>query len=169
MHEIEDKTDKCRRVDWQLAPTSRRNSVPQTLCLITRQQVSLKRRCSLPDHTASHRVCCLYRLSSENLKSHFPCLIPPFSAASVVQWLACWPLVPKIAGSNTAEAVGFLGRKNPQHAFLRRGSKAVCPMSQICGMLKTPGNYVEVGFSGEICRPFLAHFRSSLSEGSHVA
>jgi hypothetical protein len=25
-------------------------------------------------------------------------------------------------------------RKNPQHAFLRRGSKAVCPMSQICGM-----------------------------------
>jgi hypothetical protein len=24
--------------------------------------------------------------------------------------------------------------KNPQHAFLRRVSKAVCPMSQICGM-----------------------------------
>jgi hypothetical protein len=35
-----------------------------------------------------------------------------------------------------AEAVGFFGRKNPQHAFLRRGSKAVCPMSQLCGMLK---------------------------------
>jgi hypothetical protein len=28
-------------------------------------------------------------------------------AASVVEWLACWPLVPKIAGSNPAEAVGF--------------------------------------------------------------
>jgi len=27
------------------------------------------------------------------------------------------------------EAVGFLGRKNLQHAFLRRGSKAVGPMS----------------------------------------
>jgi hypothetical protein len=26
------------------------------------------------------------------------------------------------------------GRKNPQHAFLRRGIKAVCPISQICGM-----------------------------------
>jgi hypothetical protein len=26
--------------------------------------------------------------------------------------LACWPLVPKIAGSNPAEAVGFFGRKN---------------------------------------------------------
>jgi len=31
-------------------------------------------------------------------------------------------------GSNPAEAVGFLGQKNPQHAFLRRGSKAVGPM-----------------------------------------
>jgi len=44
-------------------------------------------------------------------------------------WVACWPLVPKFAGSNPVEAVGFLGRKNPQHAFLRRGSKAVGPMS----------------------------------------
>ena len=43
--------------------------------------------------------------------------------------VACWPLVPKLAGSNPAEAVGFLGRKNPQHAFLRRGSKAVGSMS----------------------------------------
>jgi len=43
--------------------------------------------------------------------------------------VACRPLVPKFAGSNPAEAVGFLGRKNPQHAFLRRGSKAIGPMS----------------------------------------
>jgi len=44
--------------------------------------------------------------------------------------LACWPLVPKFAGSHLAEAVGFLGqKKNPQHAYLRRGSKAVGPMS----------------------------------------
>ena len=42
--------------------------------------------------------------------------------------VACWPLVPKLAGSNPAEAVGFLGQKNPQHAFLRMGSKAVGPM-----------------------------------------
>ena len=27
--------------------------------------------------------------------------------------VACWPLVPKFAGSNPDEAVGFLGRKNP--------------------------------------------------------
>jgi len=43
--------------------------------------------------------------------------------------VACWPLVPKFAGSTPAEAVGFLGRKNPQHAFHRRGSKAVGTMS----------------------------------------
>jgi hypothetical protein len=32
----------------------------------------------------------------------------------------------------------FFRQKNPQHAFLWKGSKAVCPMSQICGMLKNP-------------------------------
>ena len=42
--------------------------------------------------------------------------------------VACWPLVPKFAGSNLAKAVGFLGQKNSQHAFLQRGSKAVGPM-----------------------------------------
>jgi len=39
--------------------------------------------------------------------------------------VACWPLVPKFAGSNPAKAVGFLECKNPQHAFFQRGSKAV--------------------------------------------
>jgi hypothetical protein len=34
--------------------------------------------------------------------------------------VACWPLVPKFVGLHPAEAVGFLGRKNPLHAFLRR-------------------------------------------------
>jgi len=43
--------------------------------------------------------------------------------------VACWHLVPKFAGWHPAEAVGFLGRKNPQHAFLRRGSKTIGPMS----------------------------------------
>jgi hypothetical protein len=37
---------------------------------------------------------------------------------------------------------GFFGCKNPQHAFLRKGSKAVGPMSQICGTLKNPCDYV---------------------------
>jgi hypothetical protein len=50
----------------------------------------------------------------------------------------------------------FSGRKNPQLAFLRRGSKAARPMSQICGMLKNPAIYVEVGITGPIERQFLA-------------
>jgi len=43
--------------------------------------------------------------------------------------VACWPLVPKFVDSHPVEAVEFLGRKNPQHAFLRKGSKAFGPMS----------------------------------------
>jgi len=43
--------------------------------------------------------------------------------------VARWPTVPKFVGSHPAEAVGFLGRKNPQHTFLQRGSKAVGSMS----------------------------------------
>jgi len=43
--------------------------------------------------------------------------------------VACWPLVPKFVGSHPAKAVGILGRKNPQHDFLLRESKAVGPMS----------------------------------------
>jgi hypothetical protein len=50
---------------------------------------------------------------------------------------ACWPLVPEFAGSNPAEAIGFFGRKNPQHAFLRRGSKAACPMSCLTACKRT--------------------------------
>ena len=34
------------------------------------------------------------------------------------------------------------GRKIPQHAFLRRGSKRICPMSQFCGMSKNLVIYV---------------------------
>jgi hypothetical protein len=55
-------------------------------------------------------------------------------------WTCVWQsgfgglVVPKIGGSNPAEAVRFFGRKNPQHTFLRRGSKVVCPVSQNCGM-----------------------------------
>jgi hypothetical protein len=39
---------------------------------------------------------------------------------------ACWPLVTKFACSNPSD---FSGRKNPKHAFLRRGTKAGGRMS----------------------------------------
>jgi hypothetical protein len=42
-------------------------------------------------------------------------LIFRFSGFGGVE-VVCWPLVPKFAGSNPAEAVGFLRvNKNPQH------------------------------------------------------
>jgi len=41
--------------------------------------------------------------------------------------VACWPLVPKFAGSHPAKAVGFFrAKKNPQHAFLQRGRSDAC-------------------------------------------
>jgi hypothetical protein len=42
-------------------------------------------------------------------------------------------------------------------------------MSQICGMLKNPAIYVKVGIAGKIDWQFLAQFRPSLTEVSHVA
>jgi hypothetical protein len=41
----------------------------------------------------------------------------------------------RVRGFDPAVAVGFFRYgKNPQHAFLRRGSKILCPMSQVCDM-----------------------------------
>jgi hypothetical protein len=74
----------------------------------------------------------------------------------------------KIASSIPAEAVGFFGRKNPQHAFLRRESKAVCPMSQLCGMLKNPTITWKSDFLAKFGRPFLAHTPYFLSQRSFM-
>jgi hypothetical protein len=53
----------------------------------------------------------------------------------IITRLDVFTLIPKFVGSNPAEAVGFLkGYKNPQHTFLRKGSKIIGPMSQIFGM-----------------------------------
>jgi hypothetical protein len=64
-------------------------------------------------------------MTGNHLRLSMPAHLRGFGGLEVV----CWPLVHKFAGSHPAEAVGFLGRKNPHHAFLRRGSKAVGPMS----------------------------------------
>jgi hypothetical protein len=81
---------------------------------------------------AAHRL--LYPREGPGTGGCISTVFSNIKAASVVYGLACWPLVPKFASSNPAEAVGFLRRKNPQHAFLRKESKAVGPMSQIYGM-----------------------------------
>jgi hypothetical protein len=63
----------------------------------------------------------------------------------------------------------FSGEKNPQHAFLRKGSKAICPMSQICGMSKNPITYRGSRGYRLNCWTFLARFRSLLTEDSSFA
>jgi hypothetical protein len=60
------------------------------------------------------------------------------------------PLVPEFAGSNPAETNGFFGRKYPHHAFIRKGSTAVCSMPHIRGMLSW--------VTGKINRPFLDRY-----------
>ena len=53
--------------------------------------------------------------------------------------VGCWPLVPKFANSNSAEPIGFLRAKIPQHSFLRKGSKAVpCRRFAACKRSLTP-------------------------------
>jgi hypothetical protein len=54
------------------------------------------------------------------------------------------PLKPKFAGSNPAE-----GRKNPQHAFLRRGRKAACRRFAAC---KRSLELRGIRILGQICR-----------------
>ena len=66
-----------------------------------------------------------FNLNRSLVDNFFYICVSGFGGLEVVYW----PLVPKFAGSHPAEAVEFLGRKNPQHAFLRRGSKAVGLMS----------------------------------------
>jgi hypothetical protein len=71
----------------------------------------------------SHTDFISYKVETKQMKSGFG-----------VAEVACWPLIPKFVGSNPAEAVGFLkANRNPQHAFLRKGSKIIGPMSQIYG------------------------------------
>jgi hypothetical protein len=82
--------------------------------------------------------------------------------------VACWPLVPKFTGSKPAEAFGFFGRKNSQHAFFRRRSKAVCPMSCL-RHVKEPKSDVEVVTFGKISQPFLAHSPPSAAGFAKVA
>ena len=67
----------------------------------------------------------IYLLNHVHATCMFVYIIIAFGGLGV----ACWPSVPKFAGSNPAEVVGFLGKKNPQHAFLQRESKAIGPMS----------------------------------------
>jgi hypothetical protein len=68
-------------------------------------------------------------------------------------------VVSMLAAGTRPKPSDFFGRKIPQHAFLRKGSKAVCPISQICGMLKNPVITWKLGHR----QKFAGHFSSDSS------
>jgi hypothetical protein len=51
--------------------------------------------------------------------------ILPFEHKCIEMMNTQGTLVPKKAGSFQAEAIGFFEQKNPQHAFVWKGSKAI--------------------------------------------
>jgi hypothetical protein len=61
-------------------------------------------------------------------------------ATSVVRWLACWPLVHKIAGSNPAEAVWFFGWKKSSECLPSEGKQSCLPNVADLRHVKQPYN-----------------------------
>jgi hypothetical protein len=58
-----------------------------------------------------------------------------------LRWFSCYNAglwYPSSRVQTRPNPSDFSGEKIPQHAFLRREIKTVCPMSHICGMLKNP-------------------------------
>jgi hypothetical protein len=90
---------------------------------------------------------------------------------SVVEWLACWPLVPKFAGSNPAEAPDFLGEKIlSMPSFIGGEVKPSVPCRRFAARKRSrhlPWKSHAVGKIGSaISRPY---FLPSLIEVFHVA
>ena len=77
----------------------------------------------------------------------------------------------RVRGFKPGQAVGFLGRINPQHAFLRRGSKDVGPMSYFAAC-KISQNGVEVvipvKFTGQYFSHIVPSFATRIVPGGEV-
>jgi hypothetical protein len=56
-----------------------------------------------------------------------------YQLSSVVWWIACMQLDPRLIGWNLAK-----GDKNLQHTFLRRGSKTIDPCHKVLWHVKEP-------------------------------
>jgi hypothetical protein len=71
--------------------------------------------------------------------------------------VACWPLVPKFAGPNPAEAVGFFGRKKILSTPSFGGEVKPSVPCRALRRVKELKSDVEVATFGKISRAFLAH------------
>jgi len=98
-------------------------------------------------HGANMKIRFFYSIDSSKKSSNTKCHENSSPGSRVVPYgttdgwkdmmtvVVALPLEPEFAGSNPAKAVGFFRcPENPQYAFLRRGSKRICAMSQLCGM-----------------------------------
>jgi hypothetical protein len=70
--------------------------------------------------------------------------------------VACWDFIPKFTGSHPAEAVGFLGRKNPQHFFFEGEVKLSVPCRSFTACKKSTNVTCKSAFRQNY-RTFLAH------------
>jgi hypothetical protein len=72
--------------------------------------------------------------------------------------VACWPLIPKFAGSNPAEAVGFFRAKKILSKPSFGGEiKPSVPCRRFTACKRSLNATWKSGISGKIHRPFLAH------------
>ena len=84
-------------------------------------------------------------------------LTMPHSSFSGLE-VACWPLVPKFAGSNPAEAVGFLTVKKILSTPSFGGEvKPSVPCHRFTACKRFLNATWKLGISGKIHSPFLAH------------
>jgi hypothetical protein len=92
----------------------------------------------------------MFLIKSTFVGKIFLCLVAYHRAAS------CCPLVPKFAGSNPAEAVGFFGQKILSTPSFGGEVKPSVPCRAL-RHVKEPKSDMEVATFGKISRPFLAH------------
>ena len=72
--------------------------------------------------------------------------------------VACWPLVPKFAGSNPAETIGFFRAKKSSARLPSEGEvKPSVPCRRFTACKRFLNATWKSGISGKIHRPFLAH------------
>jgi hypothetical protein len=135
-----------------------RSSIEKTLLMVCTTPYPRRFNCLIVGRISNPVCLQSFKIQCEVLRSRwFLCLHVLLHRAS-----GFGGLVVSMLASGTRVRGFKPGRSrhtNPQHAFLRKGSKAVGSMSQICGTLKNPCDYMEVGSKAK----FVGHFSPELS------
>jgi hypothetical protein len=102
------------------------NNIPRAGCAVSTLEVARHRICVVFSHPRTHPLS-LLQIPVRNTSSGFGGLVVSMLASGIQdrQFAPGW-------------SRRIFRAKNPQHAFLPKESKAVCPMSQTYGMSKNP-------------------------------